>query len=114
MQRACLFATAVFGLFAVLQLNDREQYGTEGWYAWFLAYAAVAVISLGSWRRPLPRAFYLAATVVTLVAVGLRARAIEWGSSLFYNESNPAANESAGLLIVAVWLAVLAWKRVPD
>ena len=111
MRIACLLAAAVFCLFTYWQLNDLEQYGTRLWYGWVLAYGAVAVISLVSAQRPLPAPGLLAGAGLALVASLIRATAIEWDAKIFYNESNPAGNETGGLMIVAIWLGFLCWKR---
>ena len=110
MRIACCIAVAVFGLFSYWQLNDLEQYGTRLWYAWVLAYAAVALVSLVSIRTALPRLVYASGAALALVAGLIRLTDIEWQKQIFYNETNPAGNETGGLLVVACWLAVLAWR----
>jgi hypothetical protein len=52
MQIACYLATAIFGLFTYWQFDDLEQYGTQFWYGWVLAYGATALVALISARRP--------------------------------------------------------------
>lgn len=111
MRIACYAATAVFGLFTYWQFNDLEEYGTELWYLWVLAYGAVALVSLISAQRPLPRTLYLTGAAVALIAALIRMTAIEWDSTILYNEANPAGNETGGLMVVAIWLALLAWRQ---
>ena len=113
MRIACLVAAAVFTLFAYLQLNDLEQYGTRMWLGWVLLYGVTAVVSVVGWQRPLPRHLLLAGAAFTVVGALIRATAIEWDGPLLYNEANPAGNETSGLLIVAAWLALLGWRRSP-
>ena len=110
MRVACRWAAGIFALFAYLQLNDLQQYGTRSWLAWFSAYAAVAVITLiSAWRR-LPRPVYAVGAAAAALTAVARAMAIDWRSNILYNESNPAGNETAGLLIVTLWLLLLAWR----
>jgi hypothetical protein len=108
MRIACIVAFGVFGFFAYLQLNDAEQYGTELWLGWVILYAGIAIVSLRTAWMPLPRSFYRVGAGMAVVAAAIRATAIEWGEPILYNESNPSGNETGGLLIVAVWLALLA------
>lgn len=108
MRAACLVATALFTFFAYLQLNDLEQYGTRFWAGWLLAYACVAAVSAVSAARALPRAVYLAGALVAAVAAVIRSRDIEWAGPILRNETNPAGNETTGLLLAAIWLALLA------
>lgn len=110
MRLACLCATAVFGLFALLQLNDLQQYGTQSWSGWVAGYGLVALVSLISSWRLLPRLLYIVGAAAAIGAAATRMRSIDWESNIFYNESNPAGNETGGLLIVAIWLTVLVWR----
>lgn len=110
MEIACYLAAAVFALFSYWQFNDLEQYGTTLWPLWVLAYGGVAIVSLVSARRALPRALYGAGALVAFVAAAIRSTDIEWHAEIFYNEQNPAGNETGGLLIVAVWLGWLALR----
>ncbi|MBW2362877.1 MAG: hypothetical protein JRG84_18415 [Deltaproteobacteria bacterium] len=109
---ACYLATAVFAQFTYWQFNDLEQYGTQFWYGWVAAYGSVALVSLISARRALPRALYLAGAGTAFAASIVRMRSIEWGGTIFYNETNPAGNETGGLAIVGLWLSLLAIRRV--
>ena len=61
MRITCLVATVVFTLFTYLQFNDLNQYGTELWGGWVVLYGVVALVSLVSAFRSLPRWFYLRA-----------------------------------------------------
>ncbi len=110
MGTACLVATGLFSLFAYWQLNDLEQYGTQLWLGWFLLYGATAAVSLVSARRLLRWSSYAGGTVAVLAAAAIRVTAIEWDQPIFSNETNPAGNETGGLLIVAAWLALLAQR----
>ncbi|MBW2697674.1 MAG: hypothetical protein JRE70_14440 [Deltaproteobacteria bacterium] len=111
MQVACYLATAIFGLFTYWQFNDLEQYGTQFWYGWVLAYGATAGVALISARRPLPRELHIGCATAAFIAAAVRMRSIEWEKTIFYNETNPAGNETGGLLIVGVWFAFLALSR---
>ena len=111
MRNACLLAFAVFSLFTYWQFNDLEQYGTELWFLWVLGYAAVAVVSLISSRRRLPRAPLIGGSVTAFIFGLFRIRAVDWDGVIFYNETNPAGNETGGLMIVTIWLLVLAMAR---
>jgi len=106
---ACLLAAVVFTQFTAWQFNDLEQYGTRLWFGWVLAYGSVAVVSLITAWRALPPSLYAFCAAAAGAAAIVRATAIEWDGPILYNPSNPAGNETGGLLIVAIWLAVLAW-----
>lgn len=110
MRTLCLVATAVFAVFTYWQFNDLEQYGTRLWLGWVFAYGSVAVVSAVSWRRPLPRSLYGAGAVAAALAAAIRMTDIVWDGPILYNESNPAGNETGGLLIVGVWLTLLAYR----
>ena len=111
MRILCVVFAGLTGWAAQLQFNDKPQYGTEAWYLWVVFYGAVAAISLVSAFRPLPRPFLGLGALGCLVAAGIRASNIEWDKTVLYNESNPAGNEAGGLLICALWLGLLAWRR---
>lgn len=111
MRLACLFAAALFFLFSYWQLNDLEQYGTQFWLAWFLAYGATAVLSAISAYRPLPAGLYRGAAAFSVVGALFRLADIEWNASMINNPSNPAGNEAGGLLLVAAWLFFLGARR---
>jgi hypothetical protein len=111
MRITCLVATVIFTLFTYLQFNDLNQYGTELWGGWVVLYGIVALVSLISAFQALPRWFYLVGALATLGAAVYRATDIEWEKSVLFNETNPSGNETGGLLIVALWLGFLAWKR---
>jgi len=110
MRIACVLATAVFSLFTYWQLNDYEQYGTQLWWCWVLAYGAVALASAWSVWRYLPTRVYLVGGAAAAIAAAVRVTAIDWSGRILYNETNPAGNETGGLLIVALWLGILAWR----
>ena len=107
MRICCWIAAALFTLFAFLQLNDLEQYGTDVWFGWVYAYGLVALVSMYSARAPLPRWVYGAGAALAVVGAAVRSTSIEWDSAILYNESNPAGNETGGLLLVAVWMIAL-------
>ena len=111
MQIACYLAAALFSLFSYLQFNDLEQYGTQFWYGWVLAYGATALIALLSAHRVLPRSLYIASTACAFVAAAIRSTSIDWKAGILYNEANPAGNETGGLLFVGLWFAFLALRR---
>ena len=112
MRYACFFAAAVFTLFTYWQFNDFEQYGTELWYGWVGLYGVTALLSLGAAFRPLSRASYMILGLLAIVGALIRATSINWDEPIFYNEANPAGNESGGLLVVGLWLIVLAYTRI--
>jgi hypothetical protein len=109
-QVACYLAAAIFSLFTYWQFNDLEQYGTQFWYAWVLAYGATALIALLSARRDLPRPLYIGSAACAFVAAAIRFTSIDWNAKIFYNETNPAGNETGGLMIVGFWFAFLALR----
>lgn len=111
MKYACFFAAAVFTLFTYWQFNDYDQYGTELWYGWVVLYGATALLSLGAVYRPLSRVNYMILGLLAIVGAWIRATSISWDEPIFYNEANPAGNESGGLLVVGVWLIVLSYTR---
>jgi hypothetical protein len=49
-----------------LQFNDLEQYGTELWIGWVLAYGVTAIVSLISAWGDLPRPLYIAGAALAL------------------------------------------------
>ncbi len=110
MRFLCLVATAVFAVFTYWQFNDLEQYGTRLWLGWVFAYGSVAVASAVSWRLLLPWSLYGAGAVAAALAAAIRMTDIEWDGPILYNPTNPAGNETGGLLIVAVWLTILAYR----
>lgn len=110
MQVACYLAAAIFSLFTYWQFNDLEQYGTQFWYAWVLAYGATALVALLSARRDLPRPLYIGSAACAFVAAAIRFTSIDWNAKIFYNETNPAGNETGGLMIVSFWFAFLALR----
>ncbi len=107
---ACYLAAAIFSLFTYWQFNDLEQYGTRFWYAWVLAYGATALVALLSARRALPRPLYIGSAACAFVAAAIRFTSIDWNARIFYNETNPAGNETGGLVIVGFWFALLALR----
>lgn len=109
MKTVCFFAAAVFVLFTYWQFNDFEQYGTEFWYGWIVLYGATALLSLGAVFRPLSHGSYMIFGLLAIVGALIRTTSINWDEPIFYNEENPAGNESGGLLIVGVWLIFLAY-----
>ena len=111
MRIACFVMAAVFTLFTYWQFNDLGQYGTQFWEGWVAFYAAAAVISLVSALKPLPRPVLVGFAALAGCAAIWRSLSIEWDKTVLYNETNPAGNESGGLLIVALWIAILAFKR---
>ncbi len=111
MKYACFFAAVVFTLFTYWQFNDFEQYGTELWYGWVVLYGVTALLSLGAVFRPLSRMNYIILGVLAIVGALIRATSINWDAPIFYNESNPAGNESGGLLVVGLWLIILAYTQ---
>ncbi len=111
MRYACLVMGILFVLFTYWQFNDLEQYNTEWWQGWVLTYALCAVVSvLGFWKA-LPKWFYAAVSIVSLLVAAYWSLGIEWHKTVLYNEENPSGNESGGLVIIAIWFCVLAWKH---
>ena len=111
MRYACFFAAAVFTLFTYWQFNDFEQYGTELWYGWVVLYGVTALLSLGAVFCPLSRMNYTILGVLAIVGALIRATFISWDVPIFYNELNPAGNESGGLLVVGLWFIILAYTQ---
>jgi len=111
MRYVCLFMGILFCLFTYWQMNDLDQYHTEKWYLWVGAYALCAVISIVSFFRRLPRAVYISVAVTALVGGVVRVMSVEWSKKILYNVDNPSGNETGGLLIVAIWMVILAFKR---
>lgn len=114
MRKTCLVMAVLFSLFTYWQFNDLEQYDTEWWQGWVLAYALCAIVSLVSFWKMLPRWCYVSACVLALGAAVYRSLSIEWEKTVLYNESNPSGNESGGLLIIGLWMGVLAWRCRTD
>lgn len=106
----CLLAAAVFSLFTYWQFNDLDQYGTEWWEGWVMLYGLVALASLVTAFRPLPFFVYVVASLALFVAAVVRILDIEWEKGVFFNEANPAGNESGGFLVTAVWLGWMAFR----
>lgn len=124
MKIACYIFTAVFALFSYLQINDATQYGNHDNWFWLLLYATTAIVTFLHARRPLPFSllttgigFSIGACLFRLQdAVGnfdftgiFRATAIP----AKMNATTQQPNESAGLLVVAIWLGILAWHARP-
>ena len=114
MKYACMVAAAVFALFTYWQFNDLEQYGTRWWFAWVALYGVTGVLSIGAISRPLPRGTYLTLSVLAVVGALIRATSISWGDRILYNPTNPAGNETGGLIVVGLWLAALAYGRARE
>lgn len=110
MRSACLIAAGVFALFSYWQFNDLEEFGTRLWYGWALLYGATSGVSLFSARRLLPPAAYLSAAALAGLAAVWRSSEIAWQAGLLDNPTNPAGNETGGLLVVGLWLGFLAWR----
>ena len=110
MRYVCLVMAAIFALFTYFQFNDLTQYNTKLWYFWVIAYALCTLISLVSWRKALPRAVYTSVAVIALIAGLIRFQAIDWDHKILYNPNNPSGNETGGLLIIAIWFGILAWR----
>ena len=111
MRYACLVMGLLFVMFTYWQFNDLEQYDTEWWQGWVLTYSLCVVVSLLSVFKVLPRWFYWGTAVVALIVAGCWSLGIEWEKTVLYNETNPSGNESGGLLIIAAWFGVLAWRH---
>ena len=101
----------LFALFAYLQKNDLGQYQTELWWGWLAVYAASSGISLLSYFRALPRKLYVFLCLSCVSASLYRFSDLTPGEQIFTNPDNPAGNEGGGLMIIAIWLATLAWTR---
>ena len=102
---------ALFVLFTYWQFNDLKQYETELWYGWVATYGLCAVVSLLSYWKALPKWFYLAVALVALACAASWSLGIEWQKTVLYNETNPSGNETGGLLVVAIWFGILAWRH---
>ena len=102
--------SALFALFTYLQFNDLSQYDNELWYCWAVVYALCAMISLISFWKILPQILYVTFAIAALLAAAGRSISIEWHKAILSDETNPSGNESGGLLIIAFWMAILAWK----
>ena len=111
MRIACIILAVLFVLFTYWQFNDLEQYNTEWWQGWVLTYALCAVVSAISFWKALPRWFYAAVAIISLLIAAYWSLGIEWHKTVLYNETNPSGNESGGLLIIALWFGILAWKQ---
>lgn len=103
----------MFGFFSYWQLNDLGQYGTQWWQGWLLTYACTAVLCAVTLGRRLPRWTYLTGAGLALAHAGLRFLAIQPDKTILYNPSNPAGNETGGLLIVCLWLVGIALWKTP-
>lgn len=112
MRIACIILGLLFACFAYWQLNDMTQYKTDQilTYLWVLGYAVTSIVSFITAKKPLPRAFYLAVMLITFTLAAIRFPAIEWVGNVLYNENNPAANETGGLLTLLTWYSVLYFK----
>lgn len=111
MRYACLIMAAVFVLFTYWQFNDLKQYQTQLWQGWVVTYGLCVLVSLISYWRALPRWFYLSVAIITLSVAIYWSLGIEWEKTVLYNKDNPSGNESGGLLVIAIWFGVLAWKH---
>lgn len=121
MKTTCYIASALFLLFAYWQINDARQYGNHDNWFWLLIYCAVALASFLHARRPLPRWALTAGAGFALGSCLFRMQDplgnFDW-MTLFrataipsqMNASIQQPNESGGLLLVAAWMAFLAWE----
>jgi len=98
----------MFSFFSYWQLNDLGQYGTEWWQGWLLTYALTAVLCLASCFIKFSRWVYFVGAGLAIVHAILRATAIQFEKTILYNPSNPAGNETGGLIIVCLWLVGIA------
>lgn len=112
----CIIGFWIFSLFSYWQLNDTTQFHTHEIIRdlWVVSYASVALLSLTcSFTRLAPKIFFIAAAVPFLTSI-FRAPYIDWNyDTVFYNPDNPAANETGGLICMALWLWVLAILNKP-
>lgn len=109
MKILCIILGVLFACFAFWQRNDITQYDTNQTitYLWIMGYSLTSIITLLSALRPLPRLIFLSAMLLTFTLTVIRFPSIEWSGNVLYNENNPAANETGGLLILFVWYTVL-------
>lgn len=100
----------LFSLFTYWQLNDATQYGTQQiiCFFWIGSYATLALLSLICAFKPLsPKLFWILAAIPFLIAI-FRFTYIDWSyDNVLYNPDNPAANETGGLIVMAIWALVL-------
>lgn len=100
----------IFSLFAYWQINDMEQYGTARTITilWFVSYTCIALLSLISAIYPFPKKlFWITASIPFIIAL-FRYTYIDWSyDNVLYNPSNPAANETGGLIAMTLWLLLL-------
>jgi hypothetical protein len=121
MRIACYIASVIFLLFTYWQINDTIQYGNHDNWFWLLLYGAVAVATFLHARRPLPRWSLSAGAGFALGSCLFRMQDpvgnFDW-MTLFRATAIPSQmnatiqqpNESGGLLLVAIWMTILAWK----
>lgn len=110
MKITCLVAATLFILFTYWQLNDVTQYHTERTIAflWVSSYASIALLSAICAFKKLPQKIFLIAATIPLIIAAFRFTYIDWNyDNVLYNPNNPAANETGGLLIIALWLISL-------
>jgi len=121
MKITCYVFAAIFALFSILQINDAAQYGNHDSWFWLLLYAATSLATFIHARRPLPFAALTAGIGFSIGACLFRLQDAVGNfdfAGLFRATAVPAKmnaatqqpNEAAGLLLVAAWLAVLAWR----
>lgn len=101
----------VFAQFAYFQRNDLDEFNTQLWYVWVVIYAACSIVSLTSYFIALPRRFYISFCLSSLAASLIRLGDLTSGQEVFMNKDNPAGNEAGGLMIMAIWFGLLAWKQ---
>jgi len=110
MRLTCFFMFIIFAVFAYLQGNDLDQYQTQLWFIWILLYGACSLTSIISCFKPLPRMLYAFFCLSSFVAAVFRFSALTPNEQVFSNPNNPAGNEGGGLMIVAAWFGMLAWR----
>lgn len=114
---SCIFGFLVFSLFTYWQLNDATQYKTEQVLCllWVTSYASIALLSLICAFRKLPNKAFLLLALVPFVIALFRFTYIDWNyDNVLYNPDNPAANETGGLIIMALWLLALSKVNTKD
>ena len=112
----------VFVAFALLQINDFEQYGNGDVWSWIVIYLIAAALSFYMLLRTLSRGVLMAWLGFTLGALLFRLQDdsgnYHWdrlNPATFWNERTATmvqqSNESGGLMLLLIWALVLLYLQ---
>ena len=112
----------LFAIFALLQINDLDQYGNHDAWSWIVIYAVTAILNVLILQGLLPLS--VSYVWVGFSAGGLLFRLQDDVGNFHFDRLNPEtywnertaemvqqSNECGGLLVVLLWTLVLVFLR---